>query len=99
MEHAQLDCGIDIKDVLDTERHMTDSPYQNIALLVARQEFNENILTDIFMIRLAEKLYFAKKRLEMDAEEKADFCRIDNEDRLPNYEEIHVKQKYKNYAS
>ena len=99
MEHAQLDCGIDVKDVLDTERHMTDSPYQNIALLVARQEFNENILTDIFMIRLAEKLYFAKKSLEMDAEERADFCRVDNEDRLPNYEEIHVKQKYKNYAS
>lgn len=99
MENTQSTCSIDIKAVLETERHITDSPYQNIAPMLAKRELDGNLLVDIYMIKLAEKLYFAKKCLEMDSEERSEFYKIDNESKLPNYGEIHVNQKYKNYAS
>lgn len=99
MENTQSTYGIDIKSVLDTERHITDSPYQNIAPMIAQRELDGNLLVDIYMITLAEKLYFAKKSLKMDSEERNESYRIDNESNLPNYEGIHVNQKYKNYAS
>lgn len=87
------------KEILHLDRHLSDSPYQNLAYLLANQEkFNADLLSEIMLIQIAEKLYYAKKLSSMSDNEKEKFYPTINEDNLPDCKNVHAKQIYKSYA-
>lgn len=99
MQQISLHGTLDTEEILNLDRHLSDSPYQNLAYLLSNQEFSKELFSEILLIQFAEKLYYAKKLTTMDSDEKQEFFKITNEENLPDCRNIHVKQIYKSYAA
>lgn len=80
--------------ILNEERRLFDSPFK--ALIPAYAKRNDAALgQDLFFIALFEKIYFANliKEMKLSATDIADITKADLD-----VSEIHIKQKYKNFA-
>lgn len=98
MLQISLNGTLDTDAILNMERHETDSPFQNLAPIMAAKEFNKDTLFQILMICALERKYFKEKLSKMSEKEKRGFFRVSNTEKLPDYRDIHVKQAYKSFS-